>query len=99
MFGRYYVDDGMWSEIWKICQGINESKLKVRTGDVRPTDLALVLTGGTGSCAEQMHWGFTSPYHDGLLINARVETATTKVSVRNSIRNCRCVIPATGFYE
>lgn len=99
MCGRYYVDDGMWSEIRKICHEIDVAKLKVRTGDVRPTDLALVLTGGTGICAEQMHWGFTSPYQDGLLINARVETATTKVSFRNSIRNCRCVIPAAGFYE
>ena len=90
MCGRYYVDDGTWSEIRKICHGIDEAKLNVRSGDVRPTDFALVLSGGKEIRAEQMHWGFASPYRDGLLINARVETATTKVSFRNSIRNCRC---------
>lgn len=99
MCGRYYVDDGTWSEIRKICHGIDEAKLNARSGDVRPTDFALVLSGGKEIRAEQMRWGFASPYQDGLLINARVETATTKVSFRNSIRNYRCVIPAAGFYE
>ena len=99
MCGRYYVDDGIWNEIRKICHGIDEAKLNIRLGDVRPTDFALVLSGGKEIRAEQMRWGFASPYQDGLLINARVETATTKVSFRNSIRNCRCVIPAAGFYE
>ena len=99
MCGRYYVDDGIWNEIRKICHGIDEAKLNARSGDVRPTDFALVLSGGKEIRAEQMRWGFASPYQDGLLINARVETATTKVSFRNSIRNCRCVIPAAGFYE
>ena len=54
MCGRYYVDDGTWSEIRKICHGIDEAKLNARSGDVRPTDFALVLSGGKEIRAEQM---------------------------------------------
>jgi len=44
MCGRYFVDDEMWREIKKICKQIDDSKLKVTRGDVRPTDMA----GGAG---------------------------------------------------
>ena len=43
MCGRYFVDDEMWREIKKICKQIDDSKLKVTRGDVRPTDMAVVL--------------------------------------------------------
>ena len=36
MCGRYFVDDEMWREIKKICKQIDDSKLKVTRGDVRP---------------------------------------------------------------
>lgn len=45
MCGRYFVDDEMWREIKKICKQIDDSKLKVTRGDVRPTDMAVVLMG------------------------------------------------------
>lgn len=48
---------------------------------------------------EQMQWGFTQQYQEGLLINARAETVLSKPSFRDSMRHCRCVIPAAGFYE
>lgn len=99
MCGRYFIDDEMWREIKKICRQIDDAKLKVTRADVRPTDLAWVLTGIQEIHPEKMHWGFTSQYQDGLLINARAETVLSKPSFRNSVRNCRCVIPAAGFYE
>lgn len=97
MCGRYFIDDEMWREIKKICRQIDDAKLKVTRADVRPTDLAWVLTGMQEIHPEKMHWGFTSQYQDGLLINARAETVLSKPSFRNSVRNCRCVIPAAGF--
>ena len=99
MCGRYFVDDEMWREIKKICKQIDDSKLKVTRGDVRPTDMAVVLMGMTEVRTEQMQWGFTQQYQEGLLINARAETVLSKPSFRDSMRHCRCVIPAAGFYE
>ena len=99
MCGRYFVDDEMWREIKKICKQIDDSKLKVTRGDVRPTDMAVVLMGMKEVCPEQMQWGFTQQYQKGLLINARAETVLSKPSFRDSMRHCRCVIPAAGFYE
>lgn len=99
MCGRYFVDDEMWREIKKICKQIDDSKLKVTRGDVRPTDMAVVLMGMKEVRTEQMQWGFTQQYQEGLLINAREETVLSKPSFRDSMRHCRCVIPAAGFYE
>lgn len=36
---------------------------------------------------------------NGLLINARAESALQKKTYRDSVLNRRCVIPAKGFYE
>lgn len=99
MCGRYFVDDEMWREIKKICKQIDDSKLKVTRGDVRPTDMAVVLMGMKEVRTEQMQLGFTQQYQEGLLINARAETVLSKPSFRDSMRHCRCVIPAAGFYE
>lgn len=99
MCGRYFVDDEMWREIKKIYKQIDDSKLKVTRGDVRPTDMAVVLMGMKEVRTEQMQWGFTQQYQEGLLINARAETVLSKPSFRDSMRHCRCVIPAAGFYE
>ena len=99
MCGRYFVDDEMWREIKKICKQIDDSKLKVTRGDVRPTDMAVVLMGMKEVRPEQMQWGFTQQYQKGLLINARAETVLSKPSFRDSMRHCRCVILAAGFYE
>lgn len=99
MCGRYFVDDEMWREIKKICKQIDDSRLKVTRGDVRPTDMAVVLMGMKEVRPEQMQWGFTQQYQEGLLINARAETVLSKPSFRDSMRHCRCVIPAAGFYE
>lgn len=99
MCGRYFIDDEMWREIRKICKQIDDAKLKVTVGDVRPTDMAMVLTGMKNVHLEAMRWGFTSKYQDWLLINARAESILSKPAFRNSVRNCRCVIPTAGFYE
>ncbi len=52
-----------------------------------------------GLAAAGMRWGFSAPGGSGLLINARAETAAEKRSFSGSLRNRRCVIPASGFYE
>ena len=68
MCGRYFIDDEMWREIRKICKQIDDAKLKVTVGDVRPTDMAMVLTGMKNVHLEAMRWGFTSKYKTGCLL-------------------------------
>jgi putative SOS response-associated peptidase YedK len=51
-----------------------------------------------------MRWGFLPHWYetptDGpLIINARAETVAEKPAFRDAIRQRRCLIPATGFYE
>ncbi|MGH1464970.1 MAG: SOS response-associated peptidase [Cognatishimia sp.] len=52
----------------------------------------------------QMRWGFIPHWYkapnDGpLLINARAETLAEKPAFRMACRECRCLIPVTGYYE
>jgi putative SOS response-associated peptidase YedK len=51
-----------------------------------------------------MRWGFVphwykTPIDGPLLINARAETIAEKPAFRAAVRERRCLIPATGFYE
>lgn len=99
MCGRYFVDDGMERELKNVFQSVDISKFQTKIGDVRPTDLAFILTGTKEICLTQMRWGFRKKDQKDLLINARVETVEEKPMFNESIRYNRCVIPASGFYE
>ena len=51
-----------------------------------------------------MRWGFLphwyeSPTDGPLIINARAETVAEKPAFRAAVRERRCLIPASGFYE
>lgn len=68
--------------------------------DVRPSDAsAVICRKDDGLAAVSMRWGFSNPYKKGLVINARAETAGEKKLFSDSIKNRRCIIPASGFYE
>ena len=68
--------------------------------DVNPTDKAITISLSDGGLvASKMKWGFRDPYHDTLVINARSESAVEKQMFAESIRERRCVIPASGYYE
>ena len=99
MCGRYFVDAGLEREIKNAFQSIDISKFQVKAGDVRPTDLAFILTGTKEICLTQMRWGFRKKNQKDLLINARVETVKEKPMFNESMRYNRCVILASGFYE
>ncbi|MBR2548269.1 MAG: SOS response-associated peptidase family protein [Eubacterium sp.] len=68
--------------------------------DVNPTDRAITISLSDGGLvASKMKWGFHDPYHDTLVINARSESAAEKQMFAESIKERRCVIPASGYYE
>lgn len=99
MCGRYYIDDDVEKEIYRIAQEIDESMSVERTGDIYPTQAAPVLYGrGDRLHGGDMKWGLTGRDRK-LLINARAETAMDRSTFSDSVRQRRCVIPARHFYE
>ncbi|MCD7744959.1 MAG: SOS response-associated peptidase [Lachnospiraceae bacterium] len=92
MCGRYYVD-----EIHRIAKNTGFS---FRTGDIRPSETAVVFDHRSGKLvAENMVWGYPGYQGKNLLINARSEGILEKQTFRDDILARRCVIPAKGFYE
>lgn len=70
---------------------------RVKTGEVRPSELAVVLMKGMKPVA--MTWGFPHFKGTGVIFNARCETVAEKEMFRSSVLERRCVIPSNGFYE
>lgn len=73
--------------------------------NICPTNPVAAITseGGTRRM-RALRWGFLPAWYktpaDGpLIINARSDTVATKPAFRQAIRQRRCLIPATGFYE
>ena len=100
MCGRYYVDDETAREIEKLVRDLDRRLKMERTGDVFPSQNAMILKGeGNHLAAEQMRWGFPGFEKGKLLINARAETALERPTFRESVQDRRCIIPARGFYE
>lgn len=106
MCGRFLLQPGEKnSEIEKIIKNISEKykneTVKIKVGDICPTDSAPVLTKqNKNETFGLFKWGF--PIYKGknsLLINARGETLDEKVSFKNLLMSKRCLIPACAFYE
>jgi putative SOS response-associated peptidase YedK len=73
--------------------------------NITPTQPIVVIVERQGRrTAELFRWGLVpgwvkDPREFSLLINARSETMAEKPSFRDALRNCRCVVPASGYYE
>lgn len=73
--------------------------------NVCPTNQVAVVTSEGGvRRLRAMRWGFLPTWYkaanDGpLIINARSDTVATKPAFRAAIRERRCLVPASGFYE
>ena len=85
MCGRYYVDDETAREIEKLVRDLDRRLKMERTGDVFPSQNAMILKGeGNHLAAEQMRWGFPGFEKGKLLINARAESALERPTFRES---------------
>ncbi len=104
MCGRYQIsDDKDIEEINKILTEINNryhgTGTKAKTGEVFPSDIVPILSiEEKKPSITLMKWGFPK-WDKGLIINAVSETAHEKKSFSASLREKRCVILSTGFYE
>ena len=73
--------------------------------NVCPTVQVHTVTSGDGTRRlRPMRWGFVPHWYDTpndgpLIINARSETIAEKPAFREAVRQRRCLIVASGFYE
>jgi putative SOS response-associated peptidase YedK len=73
--------------------------------NICPTQpVAVVTSDGGQRRMRAMRWGFLPAWYktptDGpLIINARSDTIATKPAFRAAVRERRCIVPASGFYE
>lgn len=85
-----------------VCNTTNNTPYKMKTGEIFPTNIAPVITGISDGQknAELFKWGFPNyRQNSGVIINARCETLSEKPTFRKLLKNNRCLIPASGFYE
>lgn len=105
MCGRFYIaEEDTAEDLLRIIDALNrryKDITPVKTqGEIRPTDIIPVMANSpsmsTGVYA--MKWGYTMP--DGKpMFNARSETAATKPLFSDGMRQRRCIIPATLYFE
>lgn len=100
MCGRYYIDVDE-DELRQICREVEElQKIRVKTGEIFPTDIAPVLVGSDhGIVPRGMVWGFPRWNAKGVVFNARAETVLQKNMFRKALLTHPAVIPTSGFYE
>ncbi len=73
--------------------------------NICPTNQICAVTSDAGlRHVTSMRWGFiphwyAKPNGGPLLINARGETIAEKPAFKTAVRDRRCLIPASGFYE
>lgn len=72
--------------------------------NVAPSFMMPVVTKNSPKKIQLMKWGLIPSWAKDSrigykMINARAESIQEKPSFRNSFKNRRCLVPATGFYE
>jgi len=68
--------------------------------EVFPTDISPIITGDESELSFQYaKFGFEKWDGKGAIINARAETVMNKQTFREHIKNGRCVIPTSGYFE
>jgi len=113
MCGRYLIEDEAYADILEILNNLNAVKNpsgvvdrsgasdvknpgEFARGEIFPTNIAPVISGD-GVMA--VKWGFPHWKNSGVIINARAETALEKNMFGKPLREWRCVVPSSGFFE
>ncbi|MEG0492330.1 MAG: SOS response-associated peptidase family protein [Clostridia bacterium] len=104
MCGRYYMNDDGSEKLRAILEELNRRDAlqgaKVHMGEIFPSQLAPVLVAKEGACTVRaMNWGFPRGGGHGLVINSRSEKADETPMFQKAVRERRCLVPMSGFYE
>jgi putative SOS response-associated peptidase YedK len=103
MCGRYYIDiaEKNLRDIIVAAAGQHVAGRErvgiFRGGEIFPSNIAPVLTDDRGTVF--MSWGFPNLLGKRPHINARSETASTSKTFREAMDGCRCLVPATSYFE
>lgn len=105
MCGRYYIaEDDSAEELKHIIDEVNRrhtDTAAIKTvGEIFPTDTVPVIANNRNMepAAFAMRWGYTMT--DGKpVINARSETAASKVMFQDGMLQRHCLIPASNYFE
>jgi len=103
MCGRYYIEDADEAALLEAWLGkLSRSTAAVQAcrREVRPADFAVTIANNRDlqPSVFTMQWGYTME-NGKKLINARSETAAQKGIFADGMRQRRCLIPASGYYE
>lgn len=109
MCGRYYIASEEDNEKMRlIIEEINrrykdQPELEaMKTGEIAPTNVVPIYASNAKHIPMHflMKWGF-APFETGgrPLINARSETANTSKTWKDALRERRCIIPASRYFE
>lgn len=104
MCGRYYIaEDDMPEEMARIIEEINRKKTPEgmkTSGEIFPSDIVPVLANSRQQDVQPfaMRWGYTFP-NSKPVINARAETAAIKPMFKDGMKQRRCLIPASNYFE
>ena len=102
---RYWAEES--PELRSIVEKMNRSPLVAKwhrttgiktSGEMRPTDVVPVIAPDRKGerAVFPMKWGFSGK---SLLLNARVETASSKPTFKESWERRRCIVPASWYFE
>lgn len=98
MCGRFYLDAAL-DEILRHFNIRPMGSVKIRSGEIFPTQEIPVIVANPERELLTMRWGWEAPFLKKTLINARSETLLEKNMFIQAARTRRCLVPASGYYE
>ena len=97
MCGRFFVDYDEDVEIYRAVKAMFPDNTElIKSGDIFPGDVFPVIT--SKSEIEPLRWGYKTRSKK-LLINAKSETVSERLTFKNDLQRRRCIIATSGFYE
>lgn len=103
MCGRYYIEidieelKRIVQEVQEKCKAYEQLSIQMKTGEVFPSDIVPAIS--MQRQPTPMRWGFSKHSDKGVIINARSETLTELYTFRNAVKEGRCLIPASYYFE